>query len=308
MLNYNKKLFSYKDMFEQLVDLDTKKKLPPRLLLSGQKGIGKRTFSFHLINYLFSKNEKVKYNLDENTISSDSKSYLIVNNLSHPNFYYLSNDVNKKNIEINQVRNMITFLNKSTFDNNKKIILIDGAENLNTNSANALLKSLEDSNQQNLFILTHNTNTNILDTIKSRCVSYKLNFDFSQIQNIIFEYFGTNLYEDLNYDFKNNDLSPYFLINHIIFIQENKLDIKSIDIKSTIHYIIDNKSYKKNEFISENFQSYIEIYFTKMYLKTKDYKYFDVFLKIVTENNLINKYNLDTDSFFIKFENKYLNI
>ena len=54
MLNYNKKLFSYKDMFEQLVDLDTKKKLPPRLLLSGQKGIGKRTFSFHLINYLFS--------------------------------------------------------------------------------------------------------------------------------------------------------------------------------------------------------------------------------------------------------------
>ena len=44
-----------------------------------------------------------------------------------------------------------------------------------------------------------------------------------------------------------------------------------------------------------------------MYLKTKDYKYYDNFLKIVSENNLINKFNLDLDSFFIKFEKKYLN-
>ena len=53
---------------------------------------------------------------------------------------------------------------------------------------------------------------------------------------------------------------------------------------------------------------YIEIYFTKMYLKTKDYKYYDSFIKTVSETNMINKFNLDLDSFFIKFENKYLNI
>ena len=78
-------------------------------------------------------------------------------------------------------------------------------------------------------------------------------------------------------------------------------------MRSIIKYIIINKSYKKNNFIINNFQSYIEIYFTKMYMKTKDYKYYDNFLKIVSENNLINKFNLDLDSFFIKFENKYLN-
>ena len=46
-----------------------------------------------------------------------------------------------------------------------------------------------------------------------------------------------------------------------------------------IQYIIDNKSYKKSVFISNSFQSYIEIYFTKMYSKTtKEYKYYESFL------------------------------
>ena len=75
-----------------------------------------------------------------------------------------------------------------------------------------------------------------------------------------------------------------------------------------IQYIIDNKFYKKNDFIINDFQTYIEIFFTKMYSKTKDYKYYDNLLKIVEENNLINNFNLDLDSFFVKFENKYLNI
>ena len=45
-----------------------------------------------------------------------------------------------------------------------------------------------------------------------------------------------------------------------------------------------------------------------MYLKTKDYKYYDKYLETISDNNLINKFNLDLDSFFIKFENNYLNI
>mgnify|MGYP001400956151 FL=1 len=89
---------------------------------------------------------------------------------------------------------------------------------------------------------------------------------------------------------------------------ENKLDLKSLDIESLIKYIIDSKSYKKNNFIINSFQSYIEIYFTKLYSKTKDYRYYENFINIVSENNLIQKFNLDLDSFFIKFENKYLKV
>ena len=302
------KLFGFKKLFDQLVYLDLKNKLPSRILLTGQEGIGKSTFAFHFINYIFSKNEDTKYDLIKNKINLNSISYNLVKNLSHPNFFLISSKDLKKNIEIEQVRNMLNFLNKSTFDNKKKIVLIDNAEDLNIGSSNALLKSLEEANESNLFLLTHNINRNLLDTISSRCLTFKLNFDYSEIKNIISEYFDLNLYNDLNDDFKLHSISPKFIINHVNFLNEIELDLKSTDIKSIIKYIIDHKSYKKNTFINNHFQNYIEIYFIKMYSETKEFKYYNNFIKAISENNLISKFNLDLDSFFIKFEKKYLNI
>ena len=308
MFNYNLKLFSYNKLFNDFINLDISNKLPSRILLTGKEGIGKSTFAFHLINYLFSKNETTKYNISKSSINPESKSYNLINNLSHPNFHFITKHNDKKNIEVDQIRQMINFLNKSSFDNKKKIILIDGVEDLNLNSSNALLKSLEESNSNNLFFVIHNIDEPILDTIKSRCISYKLNFDYSNIEFILSDYFNDNLHSELNIDFKKNILSPKFIINHINFLNENKLDLKEYNIEKTIKYIIEKKSYKNNYFIINSFQSYIEIYFTKMYLITKDYKYYDNFIKIAHETNLINKFNLDLDSFFIKFESKYLNI
>ena len=308
MLNYNLKLFSHNKLFNDFVNLDLKNKLPSRILLTGNEGIGKCTFALHFINYLFSKNETIKYNLSDNTINAISKSYNLINNLTHPNLSFISKVDEKRNIDIAQIRQMISFLNQSSLNNYKKIILIDGVEDLNLNSANALLKSLEESNFNNLFILIHNINRPILDTVRSRCITYKLNFNFHDVKSILSDHFNDNLYDKLNLDFKAATLSPKFIINHINFINENKLDLKTCDIESVIKYIIEKKAYKKNYFIINSFQSYIEIYFTKMYLRTKDYKYYDNFIKEVSETNLINKFNLDLDSFFIKFENKYLNI
>ncbi len=308
MLNINLKLFAYNKLFNELVSLDNESKLPSRILITGQEGIGKSTFSLHFINYLFSKNELNKYDTKENKINQNSSSYNLIKNLSHPNLFYVSKNDGKKNIEIEQIRNMISFLNKSSFNNNKKVILIDGAEYLNASSSNALLKSLEESGDQNLFILTHNVNRSILDTIKSRCLIYKMKFNYSENQNIISEYHTSNMYDELNSDFKSILLSPKFLLNHISYAQDNKLDLSNLGIQNMLKHIIDNKSYKKSDFINNYFQNYIEIFFTNMYLKTKEYKYYDIFLKIVSENNLINNFNLDLDSFFAKFENKYLNI
>ncbi len=308
MLNYNQKLFSYNKLFNDFISLDSLNKLPSRILLTGQEGIGKCTFALHFTNYMFTKNDVNKYNSLKNIINTNNISYNHINNLTHPNFFFVHKHEDKKNIEIYQIREMINFLNKSTFNNYKKIILIDGVEDLNQNSSNALLKSLEESNLNNLFILTHNINRPILNTVKSRCLSYKMNFNFSDIKFILSEYFNDNLYDNLNDDFKNATLSPKFVINHINFMYENKLDLDEYDIEKTIKYIIKKKIYKKNYFIINSFQSYIEIYFSKMYLKTKEYKYYDNFIKTVTETNLISKFNLDLDSFFVKFENNYLNI
>ena len=64
----------------------------------------------------------------------------------------------KKNIEISQIRKMIEYTNKSSFNNSPKLILIDNIENLNKNSVNALLKLIEEPKYNVFFILIHNCN------------------------------------------------------------------------------------------------------------------------------------------------------
>ena len=133
------------------IKLFHKSKLPNTILLSGLKGSGKATFAYHFINYLLSYNEKNKYSVNNFTINPDNKSYKSLCNFTHPNFFLLENNVLEENIKIENVRNILKFLNKSTYYSGIKIVLIDNAEYLNINSSNALLKSLEESNNNTFF-------------------------------------------------------------------------------------------------------------------------------------------------------------
>ena len=130
--------------------------MPNSVLFSGQKGIGKATLAYHMINYLLSKEEDNKYVLNDNQINKENLSYKLLNSYTHPNFFLVENTALEKNIKIEQVRNLIKFLNKSTYSRDLKIIMIDNAECLNLNSSNALLKSLEDNQINTYFIIIHN--------------------------------------------------------------------------------------------------------------------------------------------------------
>ena len=50
---------------------------------------------------------------------------------------------------------MINYINKSSFNNIPRFILIDNIEHLNKNSTNALLKIIEEPNNNVFFILIH---------------------------------------------------------------------------------------------------------------------------------------------------------
>ena len=72
----------------------------------------------------------------------------------------------KKIIEISQIRQMINYANKTAFNNSERIVLIDNAENLNLNSLNALLKIVEEPNENIIFIIIFDNNKKILNTLK----------------------------------------------------------------------------------------------------------------------------------------------
>ena len=105
------KLLSFKDNFKELVNLFLKNNLPNKLLFSGNKGIGKSTFAFHLINYLFSHDEEDNYNLEDNEIDVNNKSYKLVSNNTHPNLLFIDS-IDKKFIEISKIREILNFSSK----------------------------------------------------------------------------------------------------------------------------------------------------------------------------------------------------
>ena len=120
----NTKIYGMENFFNELVELHKEKKIPNRILLSGKKGSGKSTLAYHLINYILSENEEYKYNLENFSINKDNKSYKLLQNNSHPNFYLIDLLTEKKSIDVGQIREMINYTNKSTFNNMARFILI----------------------------------------------------------------------------------------------------------------------------------------------------------------------------------------
>ena len=118
-------LFEHKEIFNQLTKLSKNDTLPNKILLSGEKGIGKSTLAYHLINFVLSENEEHTYDFENNKINPDNKSYKLILNKSNPNFYLIDVLEEKKNIDINQIRELIINLNKSSFNNKKRFVLIE---------------------------------------------------------------------------------------------------------------------------------------------------------------------------------------
>ena len=301
-------LLGYDDLFLKIVKLFDNKKLPNKILLSGSKGIGKSTFAYHLANYILSKYEEFPYDLNSFNINSFNKSFNLVKNNSHPNFFLIDLAEDKKVIEISQVREMINYSNKSTFNNREKIILIDNAEFLNANSSNALLKIIEEPNDRTIFILVFDSNKKILDTIKSRCISFNLSLSFRESIDI------TNkiINDDIN-DLINPELINYYntigdFINLINFSKNLNLDIYKLNLRDFLNNIIDNKAYKKDIYIKDNVNKFIEQYLLKLFKSKKPNKKISyIYENFIKKNFYLKKFNLDEESFFIEFKAKILN-
>ena len=81
-----------------------------------------------------------------------------------------------ENIKMEQTKDLLKYLNKTTYAQSVKIVLIDNADLLNISSSNSLLKALEEPLGNTFFFIIYNDSSKILDTIKSRCINFKFSF------------------------------------------------------------------------------------------------------------------------------------
>ena len=180
-----KKLFFYNQYFKLFIKLYKNNLLPNKILLTGQSGLGKSTFAYHFINSILSDKEDFSYDFMNFTINPLNRSFRLINQQYHPNFYLIENFIDKQTIGIKQVKNMITYVNKTSYERKIKFILIDNAEYLNLHSVNALLKIIEEPPLNTFIIFIHNSSIKLIETLKSRCIEFKIFFSNQEKQKIL---------------------------------------------------------------------------------------------------------------------------
>ena len=298
-------LFGHETQFTNLTDLYANKKLPNKILLSGVKGIGKSTLAYHIVNFILSYDEDFSYDIKNFKINPDNKSFKLIINKSNPNFILIDINEDKKNIDINQIRNLILSLNKSSFNTKPRLVLIDNIELLNTNSINALLKILEEPNDNINFILINN-NKKILPTLKSRCLNFKIQLTTSQSFDVTNKILNTNCMDLLNDELINNYSTPGEILNLLDFANKSNVDLKEIKLKEFIKKIIIEKKYKKDSSVKQLLYTLIEIYFRENISinNTKLINVQNYFLKKINNTKI---FNLDDESLLMEFEDRVLN-
>ena len=287
------------------IELYKSQKFPNKILLSGEKGRGKSTLAYHIINHILSIDEDNSYDLKNYKINPDNKSFKLILNRSNPNFISIDIDDDKKSIDINQIRSLILTLNKSSFNKKPRLVLIDNIELLNINSVNALLKVLEEPND-NIFFILINSNKKILPTLKSRCLNYNITLTSSQSLDITNKILDQNCMNLIHEQLINHYSTPGLLLGLLNFATKNNLDLKQINLKELIKKIIMEKKYKKDQFIKSQLYSLIEIYFRNN-VSVKNIKLLKIqnyFLKKINNTKI---FNLDDESILMEFEDRVLN-
>jgi DNA polymerase III subunit delta' len=303
----NRTLFGMDNFFNEIINLYNEKKMPDKILLSGKRGLGKSTLAYHVINYILSKDEEFKYDVKNFMINSNNKSFKLLQNASHPNFYLIDLLKDKKNIDVSQIRDMITYTNKSTFNNMPRFILLDNIENLNKNSINALLKIIEEPNEGVFFILINNSEKNILPTLKSRCLLFKINYTFDLSINISNQILNDNTLDLINLDLINYYNTPGEIINLINFSKDKKINLKDYNLNDFLNLLIEKGYYKKNRFVKNLLINFIELFFLKEYkLSTTKKSILNLYHDFIKKINDTEKFNLDEESLFLEFKSKLL--
>ena len=150
------------------------------ILIEGPEGIGKATLAFRFAHHVLSHPDPLS--APETMADPDPHSALgrqIASGASH-NLLHLSRPVDEKTgkmraaITVDEVRRAGKFFAQTSGSGNWRIVIVDPADDLNRNAANAILKILEEPPRNAMFLVLTHAPGKLLPTIRSRCLPLNL--------------------------------------------------------------------------------------------------------------------------------------
>ena len=291
-----KKLYGLEKYLSNLIELFDNNKFPKVLMLTGKKGQGKFTLVNHLMSYIF---DKENYNLKDNSILNENKLHNIKEN-SNGNVIYFN--CIKKNIKIEEIRNLKSTLQKSSINNFNRFVIFDDVEYLSGNCVNALLKTIEEPSITNYFILINNQRQNILETLKSRSIEFIFFLNnFSKI-DITKKLLLDHKIED-KIAIKNSKLTPGNYLRYNKILLDDKININD-DLISNLKKLFKlNKLKKDEDYLSFAIYLVDQYYFNLSRNSTKVDTINNKRIKIIRKIHDSSKLNLNHTNLLVEIEN-----
>ena len=167
------------DLHERLIRLRKSNRMPHALLFSGPPHTGKRSFALAAASWLLCQEPA------DGRQCGECDNCLLLKAGTHPDIRRIYPEERKagkstgvmnerKLIVIDQIRDMIEWSGQNAQRGGMKVVIVHPAEQMNINSANALLKCLEEPAADTVIILVSDQPGRLLPTIRSRCQ----HFDF----------------------------------------------------------------------------------------------------------------------------------
>ena len=145
-------------------------------LISGPQGVGKATLAYRFARHLLAGGNG-ENGLD---VPATHPTFRRVAANTHADLLTVEREWNEKikklrgEIVIDTVREVSGFLRLTPAEGGWRVVIVDGAEDINRNAANALLKVLEEPPPRAVLILVCSAAGRLLPTIRSRCRRLRL--------------------------------------------------------------------------------------------------------------------------------------
>ena len=183
-VNFSWPIYGHPKQIHFLQESLRQNKLANTYLFYGAKGLGKKLISRYFAASLFCTHPEVKP-------CNKCQTCRQVKNGTWPNFYSLGK--NREDLSAENVKEFLAKLSLTAADGGYKLVIIQGVENINMFSANAMLKVLEEPPKNTTIILIADRINNLPSTVISRCQLLKFqpldkksmqswleNFDFKE--------------------------------------------------------------------------------------------------------------------------------
>ena len=142
-------------------------------IISGARGAGKATLAYRIARGLL--DPSTLESPEDFSVSEDARVFHLVAGNAHPDLFVAERIWDEKKskyqseITVETVRKLISFMNRTASGGGYRVAIVDTADDMNRNAANALLKVLEEPPEKTILLLLSATPGRLVATIRSRC-------------------------------------------------------------------------------------------------------------------------------------------